>query len=166
MHTKFHSSSSLLAIILGASIPSGALAQTVAPPASSASVTQDAGTVQTAPSDPDAAGKPDIVVTGSRIARPEFSRPNPIQSFNAETIKDVGATNITEFLQRSPALLGSLKSSDTAGSNLPSAQLTGVNELNLRNLGTQRTLVLVDGRRHIAAEPGAQPSIPIPSRSI
>jgi iron complex outermembrane receptor protein len=155
MHTKFHSSSSLLAIILGASIPSGALAQTVAPPASSASVTQDAGTVQTAPSDPDAAGKPDIVVTGSRIARPEFSRPNPIQSFNAETIKDVGATNITEFLQRSPALLGSLKSSDTAGSNLPSAQLTGVNELNLRNLGTQRTLVLVDGRRHIAAEPGS-----------
>lgn len=96
-----------------------------------------------------------IVVTGSRIARPEFSRPNPIQSFTAESIKEVGATNITDFLVRSPALLGSTTSLSTAGSNLSSAQLVGVNELNLRNLGTQRTLVLVDGRRHIAAEPGS-----------
>ena len=98
---------------------------------------------------------PTIVVTGSRIARPEFSRPNPIQSFTAESIKEVGATNITDYLVRSPALLGSTTSLSTAGSNLTSAQLTGVNELNLRNLGTQRTLVLVDGRRHIAAEPGS-----------
>lgn len=96
----------------------------------------------------------DIVVTGTRIARPEFNAPNPIQSFGAAEIKDVGATNVTDFLLRSPALLGSTTSLSTAGSNLSSAQLTGVNELNLRNLGTQRTLVLVDGRRHIAAEPG------------
>ena len=59
-----------------------------------------------------------IVVTGSRIARPEFSRPNPIQSFTAESIKEVGATNITDFLVRSPALLGSTTSLSTAGSNL------------------------------------------------
>lgn len=96
----------------------------------------------------------DIVVTGTRIARPEFNAPNPIQSFGAAEIKDVGATNVTDFLLRSPALIGSTTSLSTAGSNLTSAQLVGVNELNLRNLGSQRTLVLVDGRRHIAAEPG------------
>lgn len=42
-----------------------------------------------------------------------------------------------------------------AGSNLNGgAQNVGVNFLNLRNLGTSRTLVLVDGRRHVAGYPG------------
>jgi len=139
-------STSALALIMAAALPTAVCAQTAS--------TADANPAMQK-GDVDAQAKPDIIVTGSRIARPEFSRPNPIQSFSAETIKDVGATNITDFLLRSPALLGSTKSSDTAGSNLSSAQLTGVNELNLRNLGTQRTLVLVDGRRHIAAEPGS-----------
>lgn len=155
MRIEFQSTVSLIAMVVAGSIATSAAAK-AAPEI--AATSQDSGSTQGAVEptvDKDAADKADIVVTGSRIARPEFSRPNPIQSFNAESIKDVGATNITDFLQRSPALLGSTKSSDTAGSNLPSAQLTGVNELNLRNLGTQRTLVLVDGRRHIAAEPGS-----------
>ena len=157
MRTSLFSTSSFFAIVAAAAIASSASAQTTPtnPP-----LTQDPGADQsaTAKSKPTIAAaedaKPDIVVTGTRIARPEFSFPNPIQSFNAESIKDAGATNITDFLLKSPALLGSTKSSDTAGSNLANAQLTGINELNLRNLGTQRTLVLVDGRRHIAAEPG------------
>ena len=91
-----------------------------------------------------------IVVTGSRIARPEFSFPNPVQSYTSETIEQSGQTNLTDFLANSPQLLSSTDNQDVAGSNLPNAQFTGVNLLNLRSLGTQRTLVLVDGRRHIA----------------
>ena len=155
MHAKFLSTSSFVALALVAASATPALAQatfsTAATPAST-QVAQVKATSAPATTEQDDAAP--IIVTGTRIARPEFSQPNPIQSFTAESIKDVGATNITDFLLRSPALIGSTTSGDTAGSNLGSAQLTGVNELNLRNLGSQRTLVLVDGRRHIAAEPG------------
>jgi iron complex outermembrane recepter protein len=95
----------------------------------------------------------EVVVTGSRIARPEFAAPNPIQVYDAATIEQSGKTNITQFLVDSPALLGSTTSSDTAGSNVGSALTVGGNYLDLRNLGTNRTLVLVDGRRHVAGRP-------------
>jgi len=95
-----------------------------------------------------------IIVTGSRILRPEFSFPNPVASFSDVTIEQSGKTNLTDFLVNSPALLGSMTNIDVAGSNLPNSQLVGVNMLDLRNLGVDRTLVLVDGRRHVAGYPG------------
>jgi outer membrane receptor protein involved in Fe transport len=95
-----------------------------------------------------------IVVTGSRIARPEFSMPNPVLTLTAAAIEASGETNLTEFLADSPALLGSQRDIDAAGSNLAHALSVGVNALNLRNLGTNRTLVLVNGRRHVAGAPG------------
>jgi len=95
-----------------------------------------------------------IVVTGSRIARPELATPNPVQIISAQTIEQTGNVNLTDFLVDNPALLGSMTNIDVAGSNLPNAQLVGVNTLDLRNLGSSRTLVLVDGRRHVAGIPG------------
>ena len=100
----------------------------------------------------------DIVVTGSRIARPEFAAPNPITSFNAAAIQQSGNTNVTTFLQRVPALTGSRDATQTSGGGAVSAGTfgqAGLNQLNLRNLGTNRTLVLVNGRRHVAAEPNS-----------
>ncbi len=97
-----------------------------------------------------------IIVTGTRIAiRPDFANPNPVQTTDASTIEQSGQTNLTEFLATSPALLGSQRSIDVAGSNLANAQLVGVNFLDLRNLGSSRTLVLVDGKRHVAGYPGS-----------
>lgn len=98
----------------------------------------------------------DIVVTGSRIARPDFAAPNPITSFNAAAIQQSGNTNVTNFLQRVPALTGSRDSTQTAGGDALSLNpfgAAGLNQLNLRNLGVDRTLVLVDGRRHVAGAP-------------
>ena len=46
----------------------------------------------------EAAPSEDIVVTGSRIARPEYAFPNPVQSFTAESIEQSGNTNLTDFL--------------------------------------------------------------------
>lgn len=106
------------------------------------------------PAADETAAEPAIVVTGSRIRSPEFSQPNPVQVLTAEAIETSGSTNLTEFLATNPALLGSTRSVDTAGTNLVNAQQTGTNYLNLRNLGTSRTLVLVDGRRHVAGNPG------------
>ncbi|WP_343520089.1 TonB-dependent receptor [Sphingomonas sp.] len=96
-----------------------------------------------------------VIITGSRIQRPEFATPNPIQAYDAETIEQSGETNLTQFLSNSPALLGSSLSSDNAGSNAGAASTVGGNYLDLRNLGTNRTLVLVDGRRHVAGVPGS-----------
>lgn len=95
-----------------------------------------------------------IVVTGSRIARPEYEFANPIQSFTAETIIQSGDTNLTDFLVDTPALVGSDTGEANAGSNA-GFQSAGLNNLNLRNLGVNRTLVLVDGRRHVASTPGS-----------
>lgn len=95
-----------------------------------------------------------IVVTGSRIPRPEIDNPNPVVSYNRETLESSGRTNLTDFLVQNPALLGSSTSADQSGST-GDFGATGANLLNLRNLGTNRTLVLVDGRRHVAGIPGA-----------
>jgi iron complex outermembrane receptor protein len=94
-----------------------------------------------------------IVVTGSRILRPEFSFPNPVQTFRAEEIESSGETNLTDFLTDTPALSGSVNSEFNAGSN-GFFESAGLNLLNLRNLGFNRTLTLVDGRRHVAGLPG------------
>lgn len=132
-HARFLAASASLAVALSA----------IAAPACA----QDAAPAETADETP-------IVVTGSRIRSPEFSQANPVVAISAETLEESGRTNLTDFLADSPALLGSTRSIDTAGSNLENAQQTGANYLNLRNLGTSRTLVLVDGRRHVAGNPG------------
>ncbi|WP_254602597.1 TonB-dependent receptor plug domain-containing protein [Sphingomonas bacterium] len=95
-----------------------------------------------------------MVVTGSRIARPNNEAPNPITTLDAADIQQSGNTNITDFLLRVPALTASTDSTKTSGGNgsYGSFGQTGLNELNLRNLGNQRTLVLVDGRRHVSSE--------------
>lgn len=128
---------SFTAIVLASAVP--AFAQETPPAETPAADEADAGET--------------VVITGSRIVRPEFATPNPIQAFDAETIEQSGETNITQFLVDSPALLGSSTSSDNAGSSAGAASTIGGNYLDLRNLGTNRTLVLVDGRRHVAGRP-------------
>ncbi|WP_419807907.1 TonB-dependent receptor plug domain-containing protein [Sphingomonas sp.] len=139
--------------------PISAFAQTV-PTTDAQSVPPSTDPATAAPTDAaqapvdQAAPGGDVIVTGSRIARPDFEAPNPIVSFNATNIQQSGNTNLTDFLQRVPALTGSRDRADTSGGNgtYGSFGQTGLNELNLRNLGTNRTLVLVNGRRHVAGE--------------
>lgn len=88
-----------------------------------------------------------IVVTGSRIATDSTtSLASPVQVVTAETLKTVGEIDISQTLRELPALQGS----DPA--TLDSAQgfaATGASTLDLRQLGTDRTLILQDGRRHV-----------------
>jgi len=88
-----------------------------------------------------------IVVTGSRIATDSTtSLASPVQVITAEQFRNSGEINVAQTLREIPALQGS----DPA--TLDSAQglaLTGASTLNLRQLGTNRTLVLQDGRRHV-----------------
>ena len=96
-----------------------------------------------------------ITVTGSRIRRPDFSTPNPVISVGSDQIEESGTTNLTEFLTGYPTLQGSSGSAQNSGTKA-NIGATGLNLLNLRNLGSDRTLVLMDGRRHVAGIPGSQ----------
>ena len=96
----------------------------------------------------------EVVVTGSRIKQSENSFANPVTSFSADVIAQSGKTDLADFLAQSPALVGSVTGDLTAGSN-PGFGEVGLNLLDLRHLGVDRTLVLVDGRRHVSGLAGS-----------
>jgi iron complex outermembrane recepter protein len=120
---------------------------------SSASYAQDQ-VADTASPDAEEVAEDSIVVTGSRIARPELNVANPIVAITAEAIEKTGQTNITDILIRNPALTSSTGSSLSGGADAGFGE-TGGNFLNLRALGENRTLVLVNGRRHVAGIPNS-----------
>ena len=89
-----------------------------------------------------------LVVTGSRIRRPNLESSIPITSIGGEEFFQQGQTNIGDTLNELPQLRSTF-GQQNAGRFLGT---TGLNLLDLRGLGTQRTLVLVNGRRHVAAD--------------
>lgn len=91
----------------------------------------------------DAADNQAIVVTGSRIARPDLDQASPISVISNEVIKFKGSANIENVLNDLPQVTGDT----TSASNNPGG---GVATVNLRHLGPQRTLVLVNGRRYLS----------------
>ncbi|HEX6992944.1 MAG TPA: TonB-dependent receptor [Gammaproteobacteria bacterium] len=93
----------------------------------------------------------EVLVTGSRIARNTFTTPAPVTSIDAAQIQAVGATNLGEYLARIPQTISEVNSSNEVFSvNASALQLTA-----LRNLGSERTLVLVNGQRFVS---GLSPS--------
>lgn len=114
---------------------------TVAAPATSSAVQQAAV----------AAEDQAIVVTGSRIARPELSSPTPVAVVGAQQIANQGITNIQDLVQKLPQA-GIPGLSKTNSNFLTSGN--GIATINLRNLGDSRTLVLVNGRRFIGGLAG------------
>ena len=83
-----------------------------------------------------------ITVTGTRI-NGNFEAPTPVQSIGTELVEQRGSTNIANVINEIPAFTGTLT---PASSNLNTRQ-NGVNVVDLRGLGTNRNLVLLNGRR-------------------
>ncbi|MDZ3831768.1 MAG: TonB-dependent receptor [Sphingopyxis sp.] len=92
-----------------------------------------------------------IIVTGSRIASPNITSLPPVQTVTAENIQQSGAVNIQELLLENPAF-GTPALSRTNSAFLTSG--TGVATVDLRDLGSDRTLVLINNRRVVAGVPG------------
>ncbi|MEE4162061.1 MAG: TonB-dependent receptor [Woeseiaceae bacterium] len=99
----------------------------------------------------------EVIVTGSRLVRRDVETPAPIAVIGAEDVLLSGETDITQLLREAPALNGSLPATNSTQTGFDSDlnDDTGVGRLNLRNLGTNRTLVLVNGRRHVSAIQGS-----------
>lgn len=97
---------------------------------------------QSAPSSPSAApAAQEIVVTGSRIARRDFTSDSPIVTVGAAAVASSGSPTLETSLNQLPQI------SSSAGSQANFTTRGGQASVDLRGLGQQRTLVLVDGRR-------------------
>lgn len=93
-----------------------------------------------------------IEVTGSRIRSLTADSPAPIQVITAKDIERSGVVNIQDLLLKIPAM-GTPALSRTNSNFLTSS--SGVATVDLRDLGTDRTLVLVNGRRFVSGIPGS-----------
>ncbi|GFE80391.1 TonB-dependent receptor [Steroidobacter agaridevorans] len=84
----------------------------------------------------------ELVVTGSRISRPDYSSSSPIVTFGEAAITQTGTVNIENALNQLPQFV-----QGQTQSTIGAVALAGRASLNLRGLGEQRNLVLLDGRR-------------------
>ncbi len=84
----------------------------------------------------------EVLVTGSRIIRKDFTSPSPVQTVDSERIQLQGTINTEQLLNQLPQVVPGL----TNTSNNPG---DGTASVDLRGLGSQRTLVLVNGKRMV-----------------
>lgn len=87
----------------------------------------------------------EVVVTGTRIMRADYQAASPVVTVNEEAFKQTGSTTVETMLNTLPQFVPSL----TNTSNNPSNG--GQANVELRGLGTTRTLVLMDGKRVVPA---------------
>ena len=93
-----------------------------------------------------------IIVTGTRIASPNVESDAPLQIVDATAIDDSGVTNVQELLLENP-VFGTPALSRTNSAFLTSG--TGVATVDLRDLGSDRTLVLINNRRVVSSLAGS-----------
>jgi iron complex outermembrane receptor protein len=115
------------------------------------------------PADADTLGT--IVVTGTSIQSVDSSayQSAPVSVATADTIEKSGAANLEGFFQTQPnfVLSGQSSFSNTGGQSGANGTTIGATTLNLRGLGPQYTLVLVNGRRFQAEDPANIDLIPV-----
>ncbi len=101
----------------------------------------------------------DIQVTGTRIVRNGYDAPTPTTGAERGRDRPKAPENIADVLTLLPAVAAGNSSAQNTGTT--SSGYTGVNSLNLRNLGSSRTLVLLDGRRACLPRPSTAPIVDI-----
>ncbi|MBS0295660.1 MAG: TonB-dependent receptor [Proteobacteria bacterium] len=88
----------------------------------------------------------EVVITGSRIPQPGLTSTSPLSVINDQEVKLQGTTNAENLVNSLPQVFASYGSEVSNGS-------TGTATVNLRGLGTRRTLVLIDGKRMMPGDP-------------
>src|SRR4051812_4588432 len=106
-----------------------------------------AGTLQTA----HAADEPaleEVTVTGSRIVRRDLTAASPILTVDAQSFENISTVGVESALNKMPQFRGNAGTQFVATDVQASAfNNPGISSLNLRGLGPNRNLVLIDGRR-------------------
>jgi len=120
------------ALLLAAGLPAPVLAQTAAKPQPASQEAVE-----------------EVVVTGTRIVREGYEAPTPLSVIDSAALENRSDTNLAVLVTQMPAFSGA---GGIAGNTSSFSSATpGLNLLNLRNLGANRTLVLLDGNRAVAA---------------
>jgi iron complex outermembrane receptor protein len=88
----------------------------------------------------------EVVVTGSRIPQPNLTSVSPVTAVGSDQVKIEGVTRVEDLINNLPQAFADF------GGNLSNGS-TGAATVNLRNLGSQRTLVLVNSRRLMPGDP-------------
>ncbi len=100
------------------------------------------------------ADETEITVTGSRIKSPNDTSAQPVTAIAGAQLQESGAVTVADAINELPQF-GNAFGGQNQDINTANAGFNiGTELINLRNLGAQRTLVLVNGRRHVAGDPG------------
>ena len=132
MRTRLLASSMISGAAIAAVSVTGAQAQQAAPAPASTSVQE-------------------LVVTGSRIPSKNLTSVSPVTTVNNQTVKLQGTTNVEDLINNLPQAFADFGQFESNGSS-------GTATIDLRGLGSKRTLILVDGKR---LQPG-DPTVPVP----
>src|SRR5690349_17064943 len=89
-----------------------------------------------------------VVVTGSRLVSPNLQAISPVTALSAEEIVKTGRSTIEDVINELPQVFAAQGANVSNGSN-------GTATVNLRGLGSNRTLVLINGRRLGPGDPGS-----------
>ena len=165
--TRLALTSSTIAMAAGfateASAKAAPVETTVAPATTvSSQDVQDLPTNSTNPADvakmtpASATSGPGITVTGSRIRRPNLESVVPVTSIQGEQFFRAGTTSVGDELNDLPQLRSTF-AQQNSGLGIG---IAGLNLLDLRGLAAKRTLVLVNGRRHVGADITSSASVP------
>lgn len=132
--------------------PLGLLATMIAAPAFAQTTTADqasatGGQAPATAAPTDATTPTDIVVTGSRIVRSDLQSTSPVATISAGDLKVTNSVTAESYLSSSPQFVPAQTSTTNNGNG-------GTATVDLRGLGSKRTLVLIDGRRMVPSDVG------------
>lgn len=91
----------------------------------------------------------EVVVTGTRIARDGYEAPTPLTVVGVEQVQQQASPNLIDYLTTLPSFAGNY--TPQGSTQNVSSGTAGTSSANLRNLGTNRTLVLIDGQRSVGS---------------
>lgn len=103
----------------------------------------------------------EVIVTGSRLRRNEFTSASPLQVIDGELSRDLGLVDAADLLGQTTVVQGQqITTGVSTSAGLNTTNGPGSAEASLRGLDSSRTLVLVNGRRLAPAGVRGTPSVP------
>jgi outer membrane receptor protein involved in Fe transport len=142
-----------------ASLPVGIATALAAPHARA----QDAAPATATPAEQEAITLDRIEVTGSRIRRVDAENASPVLTLDREAIEKTGKLTIGEIVQELPNIAGA-----ATNPQVNNGGGTGASTVSLRGLGSQRTLIMINGRRvvHTGGPDGGADVNAIPASAV
>jgi len=98
-------------------------------------------------------GVEQVVVSASRISIAGYTAPTPVTVISADALESAAKIDIGDSIRELPSVGASDAPNNGAGSGSASQGNAGISDVNLRNLGVIRTLVLFDGQRVVSSNP-------------